>query len=380
MIQHVLFLTPWYPYRQDPMLGLFVRKQAFALSKSTKTGVVAVFAAEQKEKYIFEHELFGQSLPEIRVFFRKSSSGLTNVIRTMSAYRKGVKAYVEKYGVPELIHGNIFTRTAVASCRIARKLGIPFVVSEHWSRYYPENYSYTGFLRKATSRRVARRAKAVIVPSEALKNAMIASGIRARYETIPNVIDSELFIPAMKKKCDKKHIVHVSCFEDKSKNISGLLKSIQLLLKYRNDFILDLVGTGQDEEKMRKMVSEKLPEGVVEFHGMLEGADLHAVMSQADFLVLSSRYETFGIVVFESLSCGVPVVVTDVAGFGGIISTKYGMVVKPDDDEALAKAMNDMLENASGYDRVVLRDFIEKNYSAEAVVNRLIRNYDELMT
>lgn len=336
-----------------------------------KTGVVAVFPAIQKEKFKTEHEIFEQSMPEFRVFFRKSSSGVINVIRTMRAFRKGVKAYVEKYGVPELIHGNIFTRTAVASCRIARKLGIPFVVSEHWSRYYPENFSYTGFLRKLMTRRTARNAKAVIVPSVTLKTAMNNAGIRGNFQIVPNVIDTNLFIPVDRKSAEKKHIVHVSCFEDKSKNISGLLNSIKQLLNYRNDFILDLIGTGQDEEKIKNLASQMLLDDVTRFHGLLEGEDLHAVMSKADCLVLSSRYETFGIVVYESLSCGVPVVVTDVAGFGSIIDSELGIVVKPADDEALAKAMNDLLENSSGYDRVVMRDFIEKNYSAEAVAQAL---------
>lgn len=358
------------------MFGLFVRKQARAVSQNIKVGVVAVFAKEQNEKYIIEHHVFEQSLPEVRVYFKSSSTGIFNGIRTFRAYRKGIKLYIEKYGIPDIIHANIFTRTAVIACRTARKLRVPFVVSEHWSRYYPENFSYKGFLRKLMTKKSAHKAKAVIVPSEALKDAMVAVGIQAKYEIVPNVIETDVFKLAKKNQKDIKHIVHVSCFEDKSKNISGLIRSVQALLQHRNDFILHLVGTGQDEEKIKLMVSEMLPKGVVEFHGMLDGGDLSEVMSQADFMVLSSRYETFGIVVYESLACGVPVLVTDVAGLGGIISAELGMIVKVGDDEALAVSMSQMLDKCQSYDQETMRKFVLNGFSAEAVAAQLVSIYN----
>ena len=359
------------------MFGLFVQKQAFALGHKTKVGVVALMPDDTKQKIVIEKENYKNVLPEIRVFVPVSGYGFVNVLRTYRAYKMGVKEYIREFGKPDLIHANIFTRTAVSACLFARKMNIPFVVSEHWSRYFSENFSYKGFLRRFFTKYVAKKAKAVLVPSIQLKNAMIEAGIHADYKLVPNVIDCDLFaLPEVRFQSEKKRIVHISCFEDKSKNISGLIDAIQILSRKRNDFELHLVGTGIDLRIIKEKVAIKELEDFVVFHGMLENEELAGLLKTATCSVLSSHYETFAIVVYESLSCGVPVVVTDVAGLGKLVSKELGLVVSTGDMHALAGALDKMLDSSNVYQPETLRKFILNDYSGEAVAEKLMEIYN----
>jgi glycosyltransferase involved in cell wall biosynthesis len=360
------------------MIGLFVRKQALALTGRARVGVIAVFPVANGEKFQVEEALFDGVLPEIRVFFRKSDNALCNVLRFRQAFYRAYGYYEKKFGKPQILHGNIFTRTAVITRQLAKRLKLPYVVSEHWSRYIPDNFKFKGFLRKMMTRVTAKDAKAVIIPSEYLMNAMISCGIEAHYEIVPNVIDINLFtIGEEKPLLFKKSIIHISCFEDKSKNISGLLKAVKMLSMKRNDFVLNLIGTGIDDEKIIRLAKELQLNDIVFFHGLKENQELAEILRNASCSVLSSNYETFAIVVFESLACGVPVVVTEVADLPAVISSEYGVTVKTGDIEALAAAMNDILDKEFQPEK--LREFVVERYSPEAVSDKLLRIYFDVL-
>jgi glycosyltransferase involved in cell wall biosynthesis len=378
MKKHVLFLSPWYPHRDDPMLGLFVRKQAFALSAHMKSAVVAVVVCDSDKKIEIVETVFQNSLPEIVVYCKKSKNPIVNLLRTAKAWKSGVHLYIDKYGIPDVFHANIFTRTAFFTARYAARLKRPFVVSEHWSRYLPQNFSYKGLLRRVVTQIIAKRAAAVIVPSNSLKNAMEKQAIKAKYQIVPNVIDEELFVISTEKKAPKHRIIHVSCFEDKSKNISGLFHAISALAKQRNDFELFMLGDGNDLQMMKDKCKEMQLQDVVFFAGLQENNHLSDLMKSASCLVLSSHYETFAIVVFESLACGVPVVVTDVADLKQLITDDLGIVVENGNMQELCKGLNNMLDNLNDYDPQHLRNYILQNYTSEAVALRLVEIYEKL--
>ncbi|WP_426561995.1 glycosyltransferase family 4 protein [Angustibacter sp. McL0619] len=86
----------------------------------------------------------------------------------------------------------------------------------------------------------------------------------------------------------------------------------------------------------------------VRFTGPRHGADLSASYAAADLLVLPSRAETYGIVVVEALAHAVPAVASDVGGVGealgrGADGRRPGLLVAPDDHEALAAALRSWL-------------------------------------
>ena len=90
----------------------------------------------------------------------------------------------------------------------------------------------------------------------------------------------------------------------------------------------------------------------VRFTGPHTGADLDADYAAADALVLATRAETYGMVVTEALARGLPVVATTVGGLPealgrGSDGSRPGLLVPPDNPEALAAALRHWLGDAA---------------------------------
>jgi glycosyltransferase involved in cell wall biosynthesis len=382
----ILFLPRWYPNRNDPMPGLFILKQAEGLARLCDVAVVYVHPEVHcPNKYEVEFSEENQ-VRVLRVYYRVPGdrSGWTgSAIKFYRFYRANFRALKSIRAFdPDIIHAHILTRTAVVAFRVSRLWKKPFLISEHWSRYFRENPSFNGFIRKQVTRFIVRKANAVIPVSELLRKSMIDRKLFSqRYVCIPNVVETDLFTPGGSRQPGKVRMIHVSCFEDRSKNISGFLRSVKSLLRKRNDFECLLVGEGPDLGKMKEYARELgLGDQTVNFTGLKQGDALVEAYRSADFLVLSSRYETFGTVVVEAMSCGLPVVATCVGIIPEFLNQDHGISVEAGDDEALAAAMDRMVETYGVYDREKIRASVIHRFSSNQVTEKLIQLYQEFVS
>ena len=104
-------------------------------------------------------------------------------------------------------------------------------------------------------------------------------------------------------------------------------------------------------ERLRHTVAAGGLSGRVRFPGPQAGAELAGSYSAADVLVLSSRFETYGMVVTEALARGLPVVAAAVGGVPealghGAESVRPGLLVPPGDAAALSDALRSWLEDS----------------------------------
>ena len=86
-----------------------------------------------------------------------------------------------------------------------------------------------------------------------------------------------------------------------------------MLLEKRQDWQLVLVGTGADYKEVRAYAETlAFPEGTLRWTGELTPREVADEMQRADALVLSSRYETYGIILAEALAANLPILSTPV--------------------------------------------------------------------
>jgi len=382
----ILFLPRWYPHRYDPMPGLFIQKQAEVISSFSEVSVLYVHedpgCPDKFEIDIAEEN----NVRVVRVYYKIPLVGLKPLNRWIKSYRF-MKAYFLGFRMlrdfkPHLVHVHVLTRQGFVALLYRIFTRTPYVITEHWSRYLPQNGTYKGFLRKWVSACVLKYASAAIAVSENLKRAMISSGIHHRsFYVIGNPVDMEWFrILENERKMDnvKKRIIHISCFEDKSKNISGFLRIISRLVKNGLDFECRLIGDGPDWALLKNYSVEiGLSPGIVSFTGLKEQDVLVKEINNADFLVLSSHYETFGSVIIESLACGIPVVTFDVGIASEVINITNGLIVGHDDESALEKAITIMLDRCRDYDRSEIRKSVVEKYNCKVISDQLCQVYSK---
>jgi glycosyltransferase involved in cell wall biosynthesis len=273
----------------------------------------------------------------------------------------------------------VLTRSALLAWWFSYKWNIPFIVTEHWSRYYTENLQYKGWLRKVITRFVVKRATATTVVSHRLAEAMQNQGIKTNYLILPNVVDTSLFTIA-ENSGPKSKIVSVTCFEEKSKNLKLLIDAFELLTSLHKEKELVLIGEGADLEMIKEYAANRnLKGGKIRFAGLLEGPQLASEMQQASCLALSSNYETFGIVAYESMACGVPVVATDVADLAGFITENSGIIVPVGDVKAFTMALTNILKNAQQFNKAEMRSKVEQHYGFVAVSKKLADLYNGII-
>ncbi len=384
----VLFITRWYPNKHDPMWGLFVERHARAVSGFCDTVVLYVHQDESIKKceYLIESTL-NNNFSEVRVYYKKSRipllKSIINIFRYLKSNFIGLKHIRTRFGKPDLVHVNILTRCGLIALSLKYFKKIPFVITEHWTRYLPVSRTYKGFLRKLLSKLVVKKASAVMPVTDNLKDAMISCGLKNNnYKVIPNVVNTENFIPAEKNTDrNKKRIIHISCFDDKQKNISGMIRVIKKLSLQRTDFEFRLVGDGHDKTKMEQYAEGLgIKNNFVFFDGLKVENDLINSLRNSDFFLMFSNYENLPVVILESYACGIPVISTDTGGIHEYLNNDLGLLVKPGDENDLLHKINYMLDNLDIYDKEKIRHYAVMHFSDEVIGKNISDIYRKVLS
>jgi glycosyltransferase involved in cell wall biosynthesis len=110
--------------------------------------------------------------------------------------------------------------------------------------------------------------------------------------------------------------------------------------------------------------------------------DLAAFLGDATLFVLPSRSEGFSNAIIEAMAAGLPVVATDVGGNAeAVLDGITGRIVPPEDVEALATAMLELLQNPDRAQRMAEagRQRVEERFTTEAMMKQLTAAYHGLL-
>ena len=121
----------------------------------------------------------------------------------------------------------------------------------------------------------------------------------------------------------------------------------------------------------------------VRFTGVLEGAERLALLSDADVLVYASTAEVFGLVPFEGLLCGAPVVVGDDCGCGELIAEAgAGLLVRHADVAGLRARIRTLLADRVAAEAMVARGrrYIRANLGFEKVASQHVELYETVLS
>ncbi len=198
--------------------------------------------------------------------------------------------------------------------RAAQSLRIPVVLSPHgmlepwilrrhyWTRKWPAIQLY--------QRGLVKRADYLHATADTEKDNLLRLGWNSRVTVIPNAVNIE-DLPIKDNWSPKRRILFMSRLHVK-KGIELLLEALSHLKPDLEGYEVIIAGEGEPDyvEMLKKAaISFGLSE-VVKFIGGVYGAEKVSLLQSADFFVLPTYSENFGIVVAEALACGTPVITT----------------------------------------------------------------------
>lgn len=286
----------------------------------------------------------------------KKVSPLMKPFKYYSWFRKGVKLGTA-YTDTTVIHAHGAILNGTLAYLIGKKLNVPFIVTEHTGPY---SRILNSWLKSRISKFVFNKAAKVLVVSEHQKSEVLKLGIPSeKVEVSYNPVNTETF--KVNPSNDSKNIAFVSRL-DEFKGGLRTLKAFHKISASYPDYQLTIVGEGEENGAIKNYIKTNNLDEKVTLKGTLTKSEIAAVYAASSFLVFPSRFETFGLVVAEALSCGLPVVCTNQTAPKEFINDKNGILVQPDNVEEIANAMEQMIKNRVNYNSELIHNQIEERF------------------
>ncbi len=196
---------------------------------------------------------------------------------------------------------------------------------------------------------------------------------KAVHQLIPNKKSTviynpiEVFNSKQLSPIPSKYILFLGRVDDETKNLKLLIDAYRLSQLNSAGVWLMIVGDGPSKNDIEKYITDQRLNECVQIRAYTP--DVYNYLKNAHFLVLSSRYEGFPVVLVESLSIGTPVVSVDCKSGPNeiIIHEKNGLLVENYNPQKLGDAMKRLFEDKELYSQC-------KAYAKDSVQHLSQRN------
>ncbi len=236
--------------------------------------------------------------------------------------------------------------TALAGYFLKKSIARPLLINFHgdylenqaWLKESPVNYLWLWLFKY-----LAVKADGLRVTSQGLKSKFERLKIESeKIRVINTPVNTKFFstsdhvkLNALKNKYHSQKIILFVGRLVKLKNIPLLFKVLKEL-KLSFPVKLLIIGRGEEEENLKKLVSQFALEKEVEFLGVQPMTELVNYYFLADVLVMPSQHESFGKVLVEAGLAAKPVIVTPTTGSADIVKDREtGFIIDFNDEQSL---------------------------------------------
>jgi glycosyltransferase involved in cell wall biosynthesis len=262
---------------------------------------------------------------------------------------------------PDLVHIQTPFIAHYQGTALARALRVPVIETYH--TYFEEYlHHYVPLMPRAVMRFMARRftvsqcnvLDALVVPSRAMEQALLDYGVQCPMHIIPTGMEMDRFASGDGQRFraqlgiapGQPVLVHVGRIAHE-KNIEFLFRMFEIVVRSKPGAVFVVAGEGPALTSCKAYVRTLGLAQQVRFVGYLSRErELLDCYRAGDLFVFSSKTETQGLVLLESLALGVPVVSTAHMGTADIVNPQRGAHVAPDDEAEFANIVVRLLDDA----------------------------------
>ncbi len=378
----VVFFTSWYPNPDAPQHGDFIQRHAEALAENPDIQIGLIFVKANKDvgsKHFELREETVNGVLTLRVFYKPSFNPLIKAKRYRKAYEHGLDFFNRVIGRPDIINANVVWPSAIAAKRIAKKYKIPFVITEHWSAYYPNSEIKLNFPQRYKIANAIAAASRVITVSKYLERCMLDLGFHGNYEQIPNVVNTEIFYPNLEKKDREYTFLHISNFTE-NKRAVDILEAFEGALKVCPSIRLKYIGDGEELAEIKNILrDEPILSKQVDILGSIAHDEVARELRNADCLILFSRYEGLPCVILEAWCSGLPVISTNVGGIKDYFQHDSGVLLQGESIEELEHAILEITNHKEKYNPNKISNYAKGQFSNKNVAKQFLGLYQRVL-
>lgn len=187
---------------------------------------------------------------------------------------------------------------------------------------------------------------------------------------IPNGIDTKIFKPCKRDRSEKINLFLVARLHPE-KNILNLLEA----LKDLKNVSLKIVGRGPLEKGILEF--KKKYDLDLEIVPSIPNSKISEAYNSTDIYIQPSIYEGNPKTILEAMSCGLPVIATDIKGMRGVIMHNESGYLCKTDSQSIKEALLEIIENTKLREKIGsgARKTIEEKYDLDEIVRKEIKIY-----
>lgn len=337
-------------------------------------------------------EFVHREVPVVRL--RNPKQRIWGTFRYLSSLARWLKDHADQI---DIVYVSMLKHDAYTATKICQQLGIPVVLRAEGGGDTGDCHWQTTARFGLSIRRRCKTATAVIAPSQAVAEELLAAGYPTdNLHLIPNGValpanpaenSQQLARQALAEAnqdlvaTPEEPVVVYTGRLDRNKGLVDLVNAWPEVKKQWPRCHLWLVGEGPDRDRLFQQIKDLDLQGQVILPGAFD--DVEEVLRAANLFILPSYFEGLSISLMEAMAHQVPVIASNIPGNNDIIQSGVnGCLVPAGNVSAISQAIQDALANPDQLTcwATAAQQTIQNNYSLASMVNAHLKLFEQLVT
>ncbi|ASV11650.1 glycosyltransferase [Leptospira santarosai] len=226
------------------------------------------------------------------------------------------------------------------------------------------------------SNNIYERCDLIISPSHLIEKQLREFGLKTKIAVVSNGLDLTSFKGSIKQSTSAPKLLHVGRISYE-KNCDVILNAFKLIHDEIPDSTLTIIGDGPALPSLKVQAQNLGVENFVTFTGFIKREQLPEEYPKYDLFLTASTMETQGLVILESIACGLPAVGVDSFAIPELIHDgRNGYIAKPFDVKGIAEKAVAILKDPPLYEKFSKESIkISKAHEMTACVDKMEEVY-----